>query len=70
MSVYSEFVSASALIVHCNAFSWFLDIDPASDQSSPDQSSPGFSLADPATAFSQSRSGAQHDAVSQGCLGH
>jgi hypothetical protein len=65
MSVYSEFVSASALIVHCNAFSWFLDIDPAGDQSSP-----GFSLTATATAFSQRRSGAHHDAGSQGSLGH
>ena len=37
MSVYSEFVSASALIVHCNAFSWLLDIVDPQPAAPPDR---------------------------------
>jgi hypothetical protein len=61
MSVYSEFVSASALIVHCNAFSWFLDIDPAGDQSS--HRSVSLCARDRVQHSCHRRSGAQYDAI-------
>ena len=46
MSVYSEFVSASALIVHCNAFSWLLDIVDPQPAAPPDGLAPSLSAED------------------------